>query len=556
MHPVLRLATLLAVVSPLASASLAHAENPHVNTQTFRPSPHARDMFATITSDMPEAWAWSANLWLSFGTNPLVFTDATGSAPDHEAIQTQLSAHATGSLALTDWLSLGLEIPLFLVNDGQDSGFVALEPIPSSGLGDIRVSAKLGIIRRAPGADGLGLGLELPVGLPTGMGNGFVSDGLSFVPALALDLRLGRLLVAVNLGARLRQSETLVLGTDLGTEAVFRVAAGFEAVRDTLTILGELNGSSHDFAESNNTWVEGLLGADLRLGKDGLKATLGVGHGFAAGYGSTGLRVVGRIGWEPPAVRDHDQDGLDDVVDRCPNAPEDKDGFEDEDGCPDLDDDRDGVADASDRCPREAEDQDGFEDQDGCPDADNDQDGVADASDGEGGRCKNDPEDKDGFQDEDGCPDPDNDGDGILDAADDCPADATNKCGVTMNTCEIVIDQTVYFEYDKDIIKPESFGILDAVGALLATHDMVKKVEIQGHTDSEGDDAYNGQLSQRRADAVKAYLGQKGIAAERLTSVGYGESKPIASNKNAAGRAKNRRVQFIIVDPPQVDCQK
>jgi hypothetical protein len=120
----------------------------------------------------------------------------------------------------------------------------------------------------------------------------------------------------------------------------------------------------------------------------------------------------------PPAPDlDSDGDGIVDKLDRCPHEAEDKDSFQDDDGCPDPDNDRDGIADANDKCPNEAEDKDGFQDDDGCPDPDNDGDGIADAQD----KCPNEPEDKDGFQDEDGCPDPDNDGDGIADAKDKCP---------------------------------------------------------------------------------------------------------------------------------------
>ena len=109
----------------------------------------------------------------------------------------------------------------------------------------------------------------------------------------------------------------------------------------------------------------------------------------------------------PKPVGDRDGDGILDNVDKCPDQPEDKDGFEDEDGCPDPDNDKDGIADISDKCPNEPEDKDKFEDDDGCPDPDNDTDGLADADD----KCPNEPEDKDGFEDADGCPDPDNDKD-------------------------------------------------------------------------------------------------------------------------------------------------
>jgi len=538
----------------LGSAAPANAENPHVNTQTFRPSPHAYDVFATLTSELPEAWAWSAGLWLSYGKNPLVFVDMGVSEERFEVISDQLTAHAFGALAVTRWLSVGLEVPVHLVNDGDDAGFVPLEPIAGTALGDVRLSAKIGIVTRARGEDGVGLALELPLGLPTGDKSAFVSDGWSFAPTAAVDFAVGPARLAVNLGARLRNTEALALGTEVGPELLFRVGADVEVVSDLLTLLGEVQGASHDFANANNTYVEALVGGRLEVG-GGFAVTLAGGRGFTEGYGSTAAKVVAQIGWTAPrAPGDRDGDGIDDDADRCPDVAEDMDGFEDGDGCPDEDNDRDGVVDDADRCPVVAEDRDGFEDEDGCPDDDNDGDGVADARDGPDGSCRDDAEDKDGYQDEDGCPDGDNDGDGILDVDDDCPLDAANKCGVKVDPCEIKISETVYFEYDSAVIEPESHAILAAVAALMKSREAIKKVEVQGHTDGDGDAAYNMTLSERRAEAVRAYLLGQGVEDARVVARGYGESQPIAGNGTPGGRARNRRVQFMIVEPAQSGC--
>ncbi|PJB39608.1 MAG: hypothetical protein CO108_16935 [Deltaproteobacteria bacterium CG_4_9_14_3_um_filter_63_12] len=127
----------------------------------------------------------------------------------------------------------------------------------------------------------------------------------------------------------------------------------------------------------------------------------------------------------PKNSKDSDKDGIPDKVDRCPNDPEDKDGFDDADGCPDTDNDHDGRLDGVDGCPNQAEDLDGFEDDDGCLDGDNDGDGVSD----EGDRCPGQAEDLDGFKDDDGCPDLDNDDDGLADAEDQCPLQAEDQDG-------------------------------------------------------------------------------------------------------------------------------
>ncbi len=173
-----------------------------------------------------------------------------------------------------------------------------------------------------------------------------------------------------------------------------------------------------------------------------------------------------------PKVGDRDGDGIPDTVDKCPDQPENYNGFEDEDGCPDdPDTDGDGIPDSKDQCVMEPEDKDGYLDDDGCPDLDNDADGIPDAVD----KCPNKPEDFDGFQDEDGCPDPDNDGDTVLDVNDFCPNTPGPPGGdrpgcpkknmlVVVTAHEIRITQQIQFEFNKATIKGDvSFKILDEI---------------------------------------------------------------------------------------------
>jgi OOP family OmpA-OmpF porin len=235
---------------------------------------------------------------------------------------------------------------------------------------------------------------------------------------------------------------------------------------------------------------------------------------------------------KPPKVdNDPDKDGILGDADKCPNDPEDKDGFQDDDGCPDLDNDGDGIPDAQDKCPNEAEDKDGFQDDDGCPDPDNDGDGVPDAQD----KCPNEPETKNGYQDEDGCPD-------------EIPQKLKQFTGVI---------QGINFRVGDAALQPTSNATLDkAVAVLKEFGDL--KLEIQGHTDDQplkagGKFADNQALSQARAESVKAYFVSKGIDESRLTAKGYGETVPLESPKDLTGgklnaaRAKNRRVEFKLV---------
>ena len=268
--------------------------------------------------------------------------------------------------------------------------------------------------------------------------------------------------------------------------------------------------------------------------------------------------------------RDNDNDGIDDLHDACPNAAEDHKGPKPNDGCPlsKTDTDGDGIDDAHDKCPKDPEDKDGFEDQDGCPDPDNDNDGIPDNFD----QCPNAAEDQDGYQDDDGCPDPDNDKDGVPDKTDKCPSEPETingykdddgcpdsgpppKAKIDVAKKQIVIMDKIFFDTNKATIKPVSFGLLDQVAQLLRGHTEIK-VEIQGHTDAQGDLDHNVQLSKERADSVRTYLIKKGVDPARMVSAGYGPTRPIADNRTRAGREANRRVEFHILDQPAPEKQQ
>ncbi|MFP2898722.1 OmpA family protein [Corallococcus sp. 4LFB] len=236
--------------------------------------------------------------------------------------------------------------------------------------------------------------------------------------------------------------------------------------------------------------------------------------------------------------------------DQCPTTA----GLTQLQGCPDKDDDQDGIPNLADQCPAQAENKNGFQDEDGCPDdPDSDGDGIVDSKDA----CPKEPETFNRYKDTDGCPDvePDRDGDGIVDRLDNCPdepgTESNGGCKeapiARIDSGSIRILEAVFFENNKAVIQKRSNAVLDKVAAILVSHPDLEKVRVEGHTDNTGKPAYNLDLSQRRAEAVVDYLVSKGVQRERLEAKGFGPEQPIADNAKADGRAKNRRVEFKIV---------
>lgn len=234
---------------------------------------------------------------------------------------------------------------------------------------------------------------------------------------------------------------------------------------------------------------------------------------------------------------DKDGDTVMDSLDKCIDVPGLVSTNPALNGCPDKD--GDGIVDAEDRCPELA----GTADLKGCPDTDGD--GLIDPED----KC---PQDK-GLAELQGCPD--KDGDKVADVDDGCPevaGSSTNKgcpednsAANQANAADMKSIRSVYFDTGKDIIRKGEMAKLNMVVKVLNANANAR-LEISGHTDNTGEKAANQELSQRRAEAAKAYLISKGIAENRISATGFGDTTPAADNNTAAGRSKNRRVDFKI----------
>ena len=519
----------------------------------------------------PGSLGWGVGLTLSYANQPLRLVPVGNQVnPDvgGQVIPGLFRAELGGRIGLLKWLEVDAALP-FVTELGTPEttiGGRTSSDLKALGLGDIRLSAGADISAlagwRKAGENGFGLGLRVTGWLPTGNQAAFQGEPARVMPTAILDWRHDGLLFGANIGYLVRDRSQVfnIVNDDAVRWGVFGRGPIAGPLGWLATVYGSvqmakqvepLDTATRSYSLANSP-IEALAGVRLNLLP--WDFTLAAGPGLDSGVGAPVFRIVLQGAYhtgdqkasqapEPAAVEpDTDGDGLLDKDDKCPQEPEDKDGFEDADGCPDLDNDKDGIPDTADKCPNDPEDKDNFEDADGCPDPDNDKDGILDAVD----KCPLQPEDKDGFEDKDGCPDPDNDQDKILDPDDKCPDDPTNKCKAARVGGQIVIYERVEFAVDKADIRKQSFSILNAVVAILQERPDITAVEVQGHTDSDGDDQHNLELSQARTDAVVKYLVAHGIEAKRLTGKGYGETQPMKPNDTKANKQLNRRVQFVI----------
>ncbi|HEY4221437.1 MAG TPA: OmpA family protein [Myxococcota bacterium] len=671
----------LAIVLAIAGlAQAAHAQTTDAFTlpiERFRPAIDDKGLATVEGGAIPSSFGWQTGLVLNYALNPLVIRDADGTVKA-SIIAHRIGADAQFTIGLFDYVSLGVDLPMTLLQLGGDvptdlQNLVGVQDgLTGIGLGDLRLVPKVRILRED--RHFISLAIIPTVTLPTAgglrtsastgqlafdYGTGYLGEGpgaFAFIPEVAVSTNIKGFRIAANLAYRLRQPVRYLGALDINPEFVYRAGVGYDFAAiapklNNLMLFAEIFGATADrnpfglVKDPNaNAAQQQIADVDNRLENPlewaagvryrvvaGLSVEGGFGAGILPGYGSPDLRLFAGVRYENEN-HDRDGDGIDDDKDKCPDDPEDKDGWQDEDGCPDPDNDGDGIPDKADKCPNEAEDVDGYKDDDGCPDPDNDGDGVLDVDDkcpNEAGPasnhgCPENDRDKDGVPDSsdkcpdvagkpelDGCPDKDGDGiadgddacpddagpketqgcpdkdkDGVLDKDDRCPmdpgpkelkgcpdrdkdgiADMDDKCPdepgkpelqgcptkaaplIIVTKEKIELKQTVYFDVDKDTIKKQSFALLDAVVTVLKNHDEIKKVRVEGHTDSQGNPDHNMDLSKRRAASVLKYLVDHGVDASRLTSEGYGATVPIDDNKTSAGREKNRRVELKILDP-------
>ena len=577
-----------------ASAQSATGTNPGFALQRFTPA-FAGDRFFGVSSPYASGeLGFHVGILADYATNPLLVSRVKGITDPTGVVTDQLHLHLNATFALFDRLALNVDAPAALLNGGDDPTYrgTSFASPDDAAWGDLRIGLRARLL--GDERDLFQIGVQGFLWAPTGKRDAFTGDEeVRGMPQLVLGGFHDRFVWSFNAGAHLRPTTTyndVAVGHSMGLGAAVALRLGDERrfqIGPEATV-----GFAIEGAARRNTHAEITLGAKYRfLGR--LEAGLAAGTGVTPGYGTPDARFIAGLTYTPerypapPPPADSDKDGVTDDKDLCPQlaagdkvhpgkpgCPEppdaDKDGIFDEadacaavpgvaspdakkNGCP-ADADGDGLADANDECPDKPSGEAGDPKHPGCPaPPDTDGDGVLDRDDA----C---PAIK-GLQSQDpaqhGCPG-DGDGDSIRDDLDACPeirgakdADpAKNGCPkiVRFKGSEIIILQQVQFATGTAKLTGNSDEILGEVANVLKERTEITRMEVQGHTDDKGNKAANKSLSQKRAESVVKAIVAKGVAADRLTAKGYGQEEPIADNATEDGRAKNRRVQFKILE--------
>jgi hypothetical protein len=465
------------------TAATARAQTlPSVDTSTWRPSVDPRAGLVLEPSTTPGPWQWNVAAWFSYAQAPVVLRDATSNNVTVQPLSHVLGADLTAGVGLGSRAAIGVDVPVFLWQDGTSGLPAAISTagsVPSSGIGDVAILGKGTLVSNDHQGLPLGFGLAAMGGVtvPTGDASSFHGDGTTKVSlGLLGEYALGVGALRASLGYTLRTAQQTwdqsVSGVPGGLTFGDTLPWSFGASLRPKAMFPSLDGDDRQTWEiALHGWVPATpVGPFAGTGASALSPAMlaiddrvqlghyhdafvlaGVDLGLDQAVGVPSFRGVIAIGWAPSA-HDRDADGVPDDRDECPDLAEDRDGIQDEDGCPEDDADGDGILDAQDACPlvpgvwwndpkkngcpAPDTDGDGVPDpvdacpavkgvhsddpkKNGCPaeTQDRDKDGIPDDAD----RCPDQPEDKDGTEDFDGCPDPDDDGDGIPDKEDACP---------------------------------------------------------------------------------------------------------------------------------------
>ena len=550
-----------------------------------------------------------------YAANPLVlrqeFAAADGSTTSATTniVSGQFVGHLGVAFSFLDRVGLGVSLPVSFVQSGTSSpaGTSSLGPAAAAGVGDLRLAARFRIVGHSD-RDAISLHVGANLWAPVGSrSNNTGDESVRVEPRITVAGRASIVRWSAGAGFQVRSNIDAV-NLAIGNEVRFNAALGFVALDDNLTIGPEayVFSAVRDLpsgrGQGSAAFQTGQWGAEVMLGahylvSDTILVGLGGGVGLERGYGIPAGRGLLSVAYAPvtralpaePSDRDHDS-----VLDRddvCPDTPQGTHPDPTRRGCPQIDTDGDSVFDLDDLCMNVPQGEHPDPARRGCPLGDSDGDGVFDPDD----QCLTIPMGEHPDPDRRGCPDGDRDHDTVLDHTDVCPdlhrgpfpdparvgcpladrdhdtvPDATDACpdvpgaaseiparngcplgGVVTDSGRINILNPVFFDTDRDSIKPQSFPILSRVADVLRASGFIRRIRIGGHTDDRGDHDHNVDLSNRRAISVMRWLTEHGIDATRMEAQGFGPEQSITSNQTVVGRARNRRVEFVIVDPAQ-----
>jgi OOP family OmpA-OmpF porin len=497
---------LAASLSLLAASAWGDSPVPSLDLREFHPPVDPAGFLYMEPSRTPGGGQWNFGAYASYALSPIVLRASDG-VELAKVISHQASIDYYGNVGIGKTWAVGVAMPTVVYQTGDDvTGLLpGSEALHHAAIGAIALDLKKNFLSPQD-LGGLGIAGLGTLYIPTDP-RSYVSDRKLRGELRALaELDLLVLTLRATAGFRMRQQDEIYLrnGTDdyvfshdipWGLGVTLRPQAlGLDRGghwRWSAEFHGGIAIKPTFAAEAQSPALAGL---SARYSTGEVSALFGVELPMNGAIGNPLVRPVVGFGWVP-RFEDADEDGIEDEKDQCPELAEDKDGFEDQDGCPDFDNDDDGVPDESDRCPKEKEDVDDYLDEDGCIDPDNDGDGILDTADAcptvpgpkngprpgckdpdpdhdgvldEKDKCPDRAEDADGYEDADGCPDPDNDGDGVLDAADACPEQAGRaNAAPELNGC-VVLDldgDTFDDTADKCADAPEDFdGVEDDDG--------------------------------------------------------------------------------------------